>query len=80
MKAPKAENNLCPFAKIVSLECDTMYRLDEFYRQMETALQSGKSNYTYITKDTQCTCNPEQCQRYTQHMIANMSKYTQKQK
>ena len=32
----------CPFANRVSLQCDIMYSLDEFYRQVSQAMKQGK--------------------------------------
>lgn len=71
----KTKKKWCPYAQIVPLKCDVVYRLDEFYRQLTIAFKDKKESYVYIGPKSECNCNPEICSRYIQHLIKHIKKY-----
>lgn len=73
----------CPFANRVSLQCDIMYSLDEFYRQVSQAMKQDKLIIFAIGgvgSEFECKNDPELCPRYIRHLIKNITVYKQTQR
>ncbi|MBD5400656.1 hypothetical protein HDR61_02840 [bacterium] len=45
-----------------NIKCDLQYELDEFYRQMKLALESGELT-TFRTGTDRCPCKKDLCPR-----------------
>lgn len=72
----------CPHAEKIPLQCDVMYSLDEFYRQLSEKLKrGGPPVYFHIGgKGSRFVCknDPEMCPRYIEHLVTNIIKYKQR--
>ena len=70
-----SNNDFCPYDRIVPFKCDSVYRLDEFYRQLNRDFNQNKAKFVYIGHNAKCLCDPELCSRYVEHLIKNLKKY-----
>lgn len=53
--------DVCPHND--KIECNSIYRLDEFYRQTKIAFQNGAKSFKYVCAPGVCPVNHDNCLR-----------------
>lgn len=61
IKSQEKPKQYCPFES--NLECTQINQVEEFYRQMESALANNKPTYFLTGDKCKCPCYPNNCAR-----------------